>query len=354
METIDGEAFAASDNVVLRKAGKAGRITLAKPKALNALDHEMALAIDAALAAWAEDETVKLVVIDAMGEKAFSAGGDIAALYHEGKAGRFGPARRFFADEYRMNRAIARYEKPYVAMMDGIVMGGGVGLSAHGDVKIVTERSMVAMPECGIGLIPDVGGSLVLGQAPGRLGEYLGLTGFRMKAADAIFAGFADRYLPAEKIGEAIGRLEASGDPQSLEDLFETPEAGELEGRMAEIDRFFAEPDAAAILGALEADGGDFALQTAKLIRRGSPLSVAATLDLVRAARADPQIETALQREYRFTHRAQSDGDFLEGTRAVVIDKDRNPHWSATRIEDLPRERVAAMLAPLGKDELSF
>ena len=353
MQAIDGES-AAAKGVILKKAGAAGRITLAKPKALNALDHEMALAIEAALAEWAADETVKLVVIDAQGEKAFCAGGDIAALYHEGKAGRFGPARRFFADEYRMNRAIARYQKPYVAFIDGIVMGGGVGLSAHGDLKIVTERSMVAMPECGIGLIPDVGGSLVLARAPGRLGEYLGLTGFRMKAADAILAGFADQYLPAAKIGEAIGRLEETGDPAAIEDLFETPEGGELEGRMAEIARFFAEPDAAAILAALEADGGDFALQTAKLIRRGSPLSVAVTLELVRAARADPQIETALQREYRYTHRAQSDGDFLEGTRAVVIDKDRNPSWSSTRIDDLPRERVTAMLAPLEEDELAF
>ncbi|MCE7030368.1 enoyl-CoA hydratase/isomerase family protein [Jiella avicenniae] len=350
-----GEAgMGASGNVVLRKAGQAGRITLAKPKALNALDHDMALAIHAALDAWAKDETVKLVVIDAVGEKAFSAGGDIAALYHEGKAGRFDPARRFFADEYRMNRAIARFPKPYVAMMDGIVMGGGVGLSAHGDLKIVTERSMVAMPECGIGLIPDVGGSLVLARAPGRLGEYLGLTGFRMKAADAILTGFADRYLPSAKIGEAIGRLESTGDPRALDDLFEAPEPGILESRMGEIDRFFGKPDAPGILAALEADGGDFALRTAETIRRGSPLSVAVTLELVRAARADPAIETALQREYRYTHRAQSMGDFLEGTRAVVIDKDKNPRWSADRVEDLPQESVAAMLAPLGKDELAF
>ncbi|MBO0664316.1 enoyl-CoA hydratase/isomerase family protein [Jiella sp. MQZ9-1] len=340
--------------VELRRVGRAGRITLNKPKALNALDRDMALAIEGALTGWMDDETVDVIVIDAAGDKAFCAGGDIAALYHEGKAGRFDPARRFFADEYRLNRMIARYPKPYVAFIDGIVMGGGVGLSAHGDLAIVTERSMVAMPECAIGLIPDVGGTLVLAQAPGRLGEFLGLTGFRMTAADAIFAGFADRYMPVAKIEGAIARLEKTGDPAVLEDLFEAPPAGELSGLQADVDRFFAADDAAAILAALEADDSPFAARTAGVIRRGSPLSVAVTLDLIRAARADPVIETSLAREYRYTYRSQSDGDFLEGTRAAVIDKDKTPHWPIARIEDLPPQRVAAMLAPLGEDDLTF
>ncbi|ORE92062.1 enoyl-CoA hydratase/isomerase family protein [Aurantimonas sp. 22II-16-19i] len=350
MQRTDSEAA----GVLIEKTGRAGRITLNKPKALNALDHDMALAIAAALEAWAGDDSVDLVVIDAAGDKAFCAGGDIAALYHEGKAGRFDTARRFFADEYRLNRQIAHYPKPYVAMMDGIVMGGGVGLSAHGRLRIVSERSMVAMPECGIGLIPDVGGTLVLGEGPGRLGEYLGLTGFRMKAADAILAGFADRFMPSERMGEAVERLSASGDLGAIEDLFETPEPGELPDRMEAIDRFFALPDTAAILAALEADGGEFAAATAKTIRRGSPLSLAVTLELVRAARAAPSIETALTREYRYTFRAQTMGDILEGTRAVVIDKDKAPRWSTQRLEDLPHEQVTAMLAPLGDDELTF
>ncbi|MBO0903326.1 enoyl-CoA hydratase/isomerase family protein [Jiella sonneratiae] len=346
---------AASDRtVVARKAGRAGRITLNRPQALNALDRDMALAIHAALDEWAGDEAVKLVVIDASGEKAFSAGGDIAALYREAIAGRLDPARRFFADEYRMNRAIARYPKPYVAFMDGIVMGGGVGLSAHGSLRVVTERSMVAMPECAIGLVPDVGSTLVLARAPGRLGEYLGLTGFRMGAGDAILSGFADRFMPAAAIPEAVARLQESGDPGAIDNLFAAPPPGELHGRMAAIDRFFAEPDAPAILAALEADGGDFARATAAAIRRGSPLSVAVTLELVRAARAEPAIEAALAREYRYTRRAQLEGDFLEGTRAAVIDKDRNPQWPAGGLEGLSRERVEAMLAPLGADELAF
>lgn len=348
-----GDAAPAA-GVIIRKAGRAGRITLAKPKALNALDHQMALAIEAALDAWSRDDGVDIVVIDALGDKAFCAGGDIAALYRAGKAGDFLPARRFFADEYRLNRTIARYEKPYVALMDGIVMGGGVGLSAHGDRRIVTERSMVAMPECGIGLIPDVGGTLVLGEAPGRLGEYLGLTGYHMKAADAILAGFADHCLPSSEIPRALARLEETGDPGAIDAMFETPDEGVLAGRREAIDRFFAEADTAAILAALEADGSDFAVETARSIRRGSPLSAAVTLELVRAARADPTIETALAREYRYTFRAQEKGDFLEGTRAVVIDKDRSPQWPEKRIEDLSRERVEAMLAPLGDDELSF
>ena len=341
-------------DVILRRAGRAGRITLAKPKALNALDHAMALAIEAALEGWAKDDSVDLVIIDAVGDKAFCAGGDIAAMYHEGKAGRFEPARRFFADEYRLNRLIARYEKPYVAFMDGIVMGGGVGLSAHGSLRIVTERSMVAMPECGIGLIPDVGGTLVLGEAPGRLGEYLGLTGFRMKAADAIFAGFADRSMPSSNIPDAIATLEETGNPAEIVRFFTEAESGELDAHMAEIDAYFRLPDAAAILAALEADASDFATRTATLIRRGSPLSIAVTLELVRAARADPVIETALAREYRYTWRAQTEGDILEGTRAAVIDKDRAPQWPVARVEDLAREKVDAMLASLGDDELRF
>mgnify|MGYP003112909790 CR=1 FL=1 len=341
-------------DVLIRVEGWAGRITLNRPKALNALNWEMARAIEAALREWAVDDAVALVIIDAAGERAFCAGGDIAELYQRGRAGEFAYGQRFWAEEYRLNRLIAHYDKPYVAVMDGIVMGGGVGLAAHGGHRIVTERSMVAMPECGIGLVPDVGGSLILATAPGRLGEYLGTTGFRMGPADAILAGFADVYVPSERLADLVARLVETGDPAVIDAFAEMPPEGELAGRRGAIDALFGASSAAAIVAGLEADGGEFAETTLKTLRRGSPISVAATLAILRAVRDDPTIENALIREYRFTFRSQQEGDFLEGIRAAVIDKDRQPQWSVARIEDLPQERVDAMLAPLGDNELEW
>ncbi|HEY9058500.1 MAG TPA: enoyl-CoA hydratase/isomerase family protein [Aurantimonas sp.] len=343
-----------SGDVLIRVEGKAGRITLNRPKALNALTWEMARAIEAALRDWATDEAVALVIIDAAGDRAFCAGGDIAELYQYGRAGEFAYGQRFWAEEYRLNRLIAHYRKPYVAVMDGIVMGGGVGLAAHGGHRIVTERSMVAMPECGIGLVPDVGGSLILATAPGRLGEYLGTTGFRMGPADAIHAGFADIYVPSERLANLVARLAATGNAATIDEFAETPPEGELAVRREAIDRLFSGGSAAEVVAALEAENGEFAAATLKAIRRGSPISVAATLAIVRAVRDDPTIENALTREYRFTCRSQQEGDFLEGIRAAVIDKDRQPQWSVARIEDLRQERVDAILAPLGDNELEW
>ena len=183
-------------DILIRKIGRAGRITLNRPDALNALTYAMIHDIEAALDAWRDDDEVALVVIDAAGEKAFSAGGDIAEMYRTGTAGDFAYGRTFWADEYRVNAKIAEYPKPYVAFMQGFTMGGGVGVSCHGSHRVVGESSRIAMPECGIGLIPDVGGSFLLARAPGRLGEYLGTTGTRMGPGDAIFAGFADLFIP--------------------------------------------------------------------------------------------------------------------------------------------------------------
>jgi enoyl-CoA hydratase len=341
--------------VLIRIEGRAGRITLNRPKSLNALTYDMVCAIEGALRAWRNDRRVALVVINAAGDRAFCAGGDIAELYRRGLEGDLAAARRFWAEEYRLNRLIRHYPKPFVALMDGIVMGGGVGLSAHGSHRIVTERSMVAMPECAIGLVPDVGASLVLANAPGRLGEYLGLTGFRMGAADAIFAGFADFAVASDRVPELAARLVETGDPRVAELYATTPaDAGVLAERQAAVDRLFAAPDAASLVAGLAADDSDFAAETLGAIRRGSPLSVAATLAIIRTVRQHPTIETALRNEYRFTWRSQELGDLQEGIRAAVIDKDRKPQWPVARIEALPAERVDAMLAPLGDAELAF
>ena len=329
-------------DMIIRKDRRAGRLTFNRPQALNALSHEMALAIDAALREWQDDPEVALVVIDAEGERAFCSGGDIAAVYRAGLAGDHRVGREFFRDEYRMNARIKDYPKPIVAFMQGFVMGGGVGVGGHASHRIVGDTTQIAMPETGIGLIPDVGGSWLLGHAPGRCGEYLGLTGARIGAGDAIFTGFADSYIPEAEWPALIDRLAETGDVAAIAP-HPRPEAP-LEGRDLSA---FGGPSVAEIVAALEAAGDEAAL---KPLRRNSPLSMAATLALVRAARGDASLRDSLARELRFTARATAESDFLEGVRAQIIDKDRNPQWSA----DASPAHVAAMLAPLGEDEIEW
>ncbi len=343
-----------SDDVLIRVEGRAGRITLNRPKALNALTWDTALAIEAALKAWASDARVALVVIDAVGDKAFCAGGDIQKLYAEGRAGNFAFGQKFWADEYRLNAGIARYPKPYVALMDGIVMGGGVGVSVHGSHRIVTERSTVAMPECSIGLVPDVGASLVLANAPSRLGEYLALTGFRMNATDAIVAGFADACVASHDLPKLVTELAATGDIKIIRRFFTLPPSGKLEHRLDAIARLFAGATLSDIIQALAADESDSAADSLRALRRASPLSAAAILDIVRTVRKERTIEAALREEYRFTFRSQAEGEFLEGIRAAVIDKDRAPRWSPGWDAPIDEAAVARMRAPLGEDELTL
>jgi enoyl-CoA hydratase len=338
-------------DIRVRTEGRAGRITLTRPQALNALTHEMALAIDAALIAWADDPAVALVVVDGEGPRAFCAGGDIASVYRTGRRGDFEAGRRFWAEEYRMNARIARYPKPYVALLHGFVMGGGVGIAGHGSHRIVGESVQVAMPECGIGLIPDVGGSQLLADAPGRLGEYLGLTGARMGPGDAMLAGFADAFVPEAAWPDLVAELVATGDPAAIDARVRPAPEAPLTGVRERVDDAFAAPDLAAIIARLEAS--DWGHGVRKILDRQSPLSMACTLELVRAARRDPGIEKALRREYRFTWRSQADGDLLEGIRAAVIDKDRQPVWRDT-LDSLRGEDVAAMLAPHGNEELDL
>ncbi|MFO1139912.1 MAG: enoyl-CoA hydratase/isomerase family protein [Paracoccus sp. (in: a-proteobacteria)] len=329
-------------DIFTRKDRRAGRITFTRPQALNALDHDMALAIYRALAAWRDDPEVALVVIDAEGERAFCAGGDIAALYHAARAGDHLVGRVFFRDEYRMNARIAEYPKPIVALMQGFVMGGGVGVGGNASHRIVGATTQVAMPETGIGMIPDVGGSWLLAHAPGRAGEYLGLTGARMGPGDAIWAGFADTYIPEAEWPALIDRLAGTGDVAAIQG--QPRPAAPLAGMDLSA---FAGATVADIMAALEAMGDEASL---KPLRRASPLSMAATLELVRAARKDASIRDSLAREMRFTARTTESGDFLEGVRAQIIDKDRNPQWHA----DASPAHVAAMLASLGHGEITW
>lgn len=328
------------EDLNIRKSGRAARITFTRPKALNALSHQMALAIHAALDDWRNDPEADLVIIDAEGDRAFCAGGDIAAVYREGLAGNHRVGQEFFADEYRMNAAIADYPKPIVAFMQGFVMGGGVGVGGHASHRIAGDTTQFAMPESGIGLIPDVGGTWLLSRAPGRIGEYLALTGTRIGTGDAIHCGLADVYLPEEEWPDLIARLEKTGDVALIEGE-ETPTAPLTTRDLSA----FKGDTMADIISDLEKNGDEDAL---KIIRRNSPLSMAAGLAAVRAAREDTRIQQSLSREYRYTYRATAETDFLEGVRAQIIDKDRNPRWAA----DASAENVARVLSSLEEHEL--
>ncbi len=341
-------------DIDIRITGHTGRITLTRPKALNAMTYDMALAIEDALTAWAADETVKLVIIDAEGDKAFCSGGDIQQLYDTGRAGDFAYGQRFWRDEYRLNAMIAEYPKPYVAFMQGFTMGGGVGISCHGSHRIVCETSQIAMPEVGIGLVPDVGGSLILAQAPGRLGEYLGTTAARMSAEDAIYCGFADSFIPQPKWAEAIDLLESTGDVSALHAFEDPVGVGAIQDQQPQIDAHFGGETLIDIRNSLRAKGDAFAQETLKKLSRNSPLSMACAIEMIHRLRGPTaDIRRALELEYRFTFRAMEHGDFLEGIRAAVIDKDRNPNWQHA-FDAPPTLAATKMLMPLGNDSLTF
>jgi enoyl-CoA hydratase/carnithine racemase len=247
-----------------------------------------------------------------------------------------------------MNAKIAAWPKPIVALMQGFVMGGGVGVGGHAHHRIVGETSQVAMPECGIGLVPDVGGSWLLARAPGRAGEYLGLTGARMGPGDAIWAGFADRFVPEADWPALTRALVATGDLAAIPD--HPAPASRLAAAMAALDGAFAAPTVGEIAAALGAIDTPEAAAARAAIARNAPLSMAATLAIVRAAREDRDLRAAIAREFRFTARALQAGDFLEGVRAQVIDKDRTPRWRHAGPGAVDPAEVAAMLAPLGPE----
>ena len=341
-------------DLVTRTDGRAGRITLNRPKALNALTWEMCLEIERALDAWADDDAVALVLIDGAPGRAFCAGGDIAAVFRAGTAGDHAFARRFWRDEYRMNRKIARYAKPVVALLHGFVMGGGVGVGCHCSCRVVGQSAQVAMPECGIGLIPDVGGSLLLARAPGRLGEYLGLTGTRMGPGDAIHARFADVFVPEDGWTDLAAALAESGDASLVAQAASRPPESVLAPIQDEVDDRFAGEGVEEIVGALARSDASWAEAARAKLDRNSPLSMACTLELIRRVRADDTIEAALTREFRYTSRSTERSDLLEGIRAAIIDKDRSPRWRHAGPGDVPRSEVEAMLAPLGENDLSL
>lgn len=341
-------------SISIRKIGRAGRITLQREKALNAVTWEMIRQISTFLPIWAKDDGVDLVVIDAEGDRAFSAGGDIAEIYAALVAEDFETPRRFWREEYQMNAMLFHFPKPVVSFMQGYTMGGGVGVGCHASHRVVGDTSRIAMPECSIGLVPDIGGSYLLAHAPGHVGEYLGTTAARMGPGDAIFAGFADAYVPEGDWSKLIDMLETDGAVNVLTEAHQTPPESALAARKQNIDHFFAGKTFRDILGALYASEDDWSRSTLKALAPNAPLAMAAAVELIHRARSYDTIAPALSQEYRFVHRIVAQGDFREGIRAAIIDKDKAPKWTHSTIDGPSSDEVQAMLEPLGDDEWSW
>ncbi len=339
--------------VLFEKRGVAGIITLNRPQALNALTLDMVRLIHPKLREWAGDDAVQCVIVEGAGDRAFCAGGDIRALHDWGRAGDKS-AIDFWREEYLLNTYIKRYPKPYIALMDGINMGGGVGLSVHGSHCVATERLTFAMPETGIGLFPDVGGTYFLPRCPGETGLYLGLTGARLKAADAIFAGIADCYVPSAKLGALKDRL-AGGAPvrAALAEVAVEEGPAPLRDIQKEISTHFSKGSVAEILASLRTDGSEWAVQTADMIEAKSPISTLVAFRQIREGAA-LDFEDCMKLEFRLTNRFATGHDFFEGVRAVVIDKDQSPKWNPARLADIDAAEIDRYFAPLGENELSF
>lgn len=340
---------------------KLALVTLNRPQAMNALSTEMCLALDARLAAWEHDPAIQAVMIQGSGSRAFCTGGDIRRLYEEGRQGRPYPFE-FFRAEYRMNARIRRFPKPYVAFLDGAVMGGGVGISAHGSHRITTENTLFAMPETGIGLFPDIGASYLLSRAPGESGMYLALTGARLRAADMIYVGVASHHMPAaarDEITAAVRAAAMTADPRAaveaaIAKLATDPGPAPLAAHRAVIDRNFCHPSVEAVLAALDRDGDGFAAEAAATIRQKSPTSLKVTLREIAGARKIESFDDCMRIEWRLAAHCMRGHDFYEGTRAQVVDKDRNPKWQPAALSEVSEANIAAYFAPPPEGELIF
>jgi enoyl-CoA hydratase len=326
-----------------------GLITLNRPKAINSLTHRMVSAISQALTEWRDDDDVTAVVLSGEGERGLCAGGDIVAVYNSAR-GDQNLNRTFWWDEYLMNGYIARYPKPYVSLMDGIVMGGGVGVSAHGSHRIATDTTKMAMPEVGIGFIPDVGGTYILSRAPGLLGHHAALTGAPFGAGDAIAMGFADHFVPHDKLSEFKAAIVADGIDPALAAYATEPPASDLLAQRGWIDDCFAGETVEDIVAALRGHDAAPAVEAANLIMTRSPVSVSVALEAVRRAAKLDTLEDVLRQEYRTSCGSLRSHDLVEGIRAQVIDKDRNPKWSPASLAAVTPADVEAYFAPQNPD----
>ena len=324
-----------SKDIFIRKSGYIGHITLNRPDVLNSLTYSMILSIEKALIEWETDENIALIIIDAEGDRAFCAGGDIQILYENGFKKNFAYGKKFWADEYRLNERISNYKKPFVAFMQGFTMGGGVGVSCHGSHRIVGETSKIAMPECSIGLVPDVGGSFLLAKLPGNIGIFLGVTGKRMRASDAIYCGFADYFIPETKWRDLKKKLIETGNIDWIKKFHERTEISAIENSFSQISEAMVDVSTKNIESRLKHPLFEKDLSA---LRFNSPISIAYTIIMLKMEKVRNNISDALDAEYSFTARSQEFGDFQEGIRAAVIDKDRNPLWKHKSLADVSEE----------------
>lgn len=354
------KVLAGEPDLIVRREGSVGVVRLNRPKAINAVTLEMFREMHKALDHFEADPAVGLVLLEGAGERGLCAGGDIRALWESANVGG-DLGRVMWREEYTLNARIAKFQKPYVAFMDGIVMGGGAGLSAHGGHRVVTERTRLAMPEAGLGFFPDVGGTWLLSRAPGEIGTYFGLTGQNMNGPEAIYAGFADVGVQSRKLAalrEALVDLGSRADAAQVKATIAGFATGETEGPVAairpRIDAWFAHGRMDDIMAALQRDGSELARSTLKTLNEKSPRGLVVTLKLLRLARASATLEECLAREYRAALAVFASDDFREGVRAAIIDKDRNPKWSPSTIEEVTPGIIAPYFANVGADELVF
>ncbi|MBZ9885768.1 enoyl-CoA hydratase/isomerase family protein [Mesorhizobium sp. CA10] len=343
--------FGGGDEIRFERLGRAGVVTLTRPKALNAVTHNMVKALGRALDAWEQDPGVGVVVVKAEG-RAFSAGGDILHIYEAGRAGE--PPVDFFADEYRLNARIARFKKPYIALIDGIVMGGGVGISFHGSHRVLTENAQFAMPEVGIGFFPDVGASHLLPDLGGSFGMYLGLTGNRIRYGDALWSGLATHTIKAQDQAGLLDELAISNDPNAeLRDFF-VPAKRETEQQdLDSIARHFSQSSLADIIASLEeaAAGDAFAARTLAMIKTRSPTSLNVAWREISAG-STLSMDECMKMEFRILNRMLAGHDFYEGIRAAIIEKGSKPEWRPAGLDEVRTADIDAYFAPLGDKEL--
>lgn len=346
-------------DVLFERIGPLGLITLNRPEALNAVTLAMIRALAATFDRWEAEAGLGAIVIRGAGERAFCAGGDVKALYQSRGNGDRAFAASYYSEEYPQNRRVFRYSKPYVALIDGIAMGGGVGLSVHGSHRIATERTVFAMPETGIGLFPDVGGSYFLPRLPGEIGMYLGLTGARLKAADCLYAGIATHYVPHDRLDDLVAdlaqadwRAGRSAATRIVDRFAEHPGPAPLAAERGAIDRCFAQASVEEILAALVGTGTDWARATAATLGAKSPTSLKLTYRQLRAGKA-LDFEAAMVMEYRLCQFCMDGHDFYEGVRAAVIDKDNKPDWRPKSLGDVRAAEIARAFEPRA-DDLKF
>jgi enoyl-CoA hydratase/carnithine racemase len=345
--------FGGGDEIRFERLGRAGVVTLTRPQALNAVTHRMVLALSFALSAWENDPAIDVVIIKAEG-RAFSAGGDILHVYEAGRAGK--PPVEFFADEYRLNARINSSSKPYVALIDGIVMGGGVGISFHGSHRVMTENAQFAMPEVGIGFFPDVGASHLLPDLGGSFGMYLALTGNRIRYGDALWSGLATHTIEAQDQAGFLDRLTLTGDPQSVLSAFSFQARRETDRPTLEaIVRHFSQPSLRRVIDSLEREAATdaFAARTLETIRTRSPTSLHIAWRAIGAGKT-LSMDACMKMEFRILNRMLDGHDFYEGIRAAIIDKGSTPQWRPASLGEVTEADVDAYFAPLGERELEL